>query len=104
MSSLSNYISHTRNCNPKLDGVFRAYFDELLRSTVRRTLMVDRIITDVQPDKVLLFNGRANDARPEWENKTNCTIFLFVSCESICVFHHKYLKRYFVGIFLTALF
>lgn len=96
MSSLSNYISHTRNCNPKLDGVFRAYFDELLRSTVRRTLMVDRIITDVQPDKVLLFNGRANDARPEWEISQLHNI-PFVSCESICVFRHKYLKRYFCG-------
>lgn len=53
--------------------------------------MVDRIITDVQPDKVLLFNGRANDARPEWEISQLHNI-PFVSCESICVFHHKYLK------------
>lgn len=94
MACLSNYISHTRNCNPLIDEEFREYFNELLRSTVRRVLLVDKLIQDVKPDKIVLFNGRATDAKPEWELSVHYGI-PFVSCESVCVFQNKYLKRYF---------
>lgn len=94
MASLSTYISHTRNCNPKIEKSFHLYFDELLRNSMIRTLLIEKILKTISPDKVILFNGRATDAKSEWElcQKYNIP---FISCESICVFPNKYLKRYF---------
>lgn len=57
-AALSSYISPTRNLYPLMDQEFRSFFDELLRSTVIATDIVNEALDLFQPDDVGIFNSR----------------------------------------------
>lgn len=63
-AALSSYISLTRNGNPRIDDCFRNYFDRALNATVHLADVFGRVLEEVQPDRVCLFNGRFYEHKP----------------------------------------
>lgn len=60
---LSAYITATRNINFLIDDVFRDYFDKLLKTGCYFAEFQLRMIDDIQPDRIQLFNGRFFETR-----------------------------------------
>lgn len=72
--ALSTYISATRNKNPELDKAFRTYFDRLLKVEIFIKVALDRIIDEIHPDVITIFNGRIHDTRPVYQTAINLGI------------------------------
>ena len=60
---LSAYITCSRNINPLIDGEFKAFFDDYLRTVCYQTLLQEAIIDQEKPDHISFFNGRTSEAR-----------------------------------------
>ena len=67
LSALSTYISITRNLSPLIDSDFKIYFNQLLYSSIKLIDVLEIIIEEINPGRVLLYNGRLSDSRPVWE-------------------------------------
>lgn len=82
LAALSTYISITRNLSPLINDDFKYYFNQLLNSSAKLTVIFRKIFNSVKFDLVCLYNGRLSDSRPVWElaklNNIN-----FVTYESI---------------------
>ena len=63
-AAFSSYITPTRNLLPLIDDEFRNYFDQLLRTTILNTDIVEKAIALFQPDQVGIFNSRFTVSRP----------------------------------------
>lgn len=63
-STLSAYITKTRNCSPKINTEFKFYFDSLLTQACALTDVLDVLYGEVSPSMVCLFNGRFYEHRP----------------------------------------
>lgn len=61
---LSTYISVTRNPEPAITKSSYKYFSALLNQTANLTDMAYQVIEDMQPDQILIFNGRHFENRP----------------------------------------
>lgn len=94
MGCLSAFISHSRNNNPLIDDEFRAYFDKVLRKGCLYAEFQYRMIKEIQPDRVQLFNGRFMETRPASDIAIQNHILLR-SNEQWRVFPHRYIKRQF---------
>lgn len=62
--AMSTYVSFTRNLEPLIDDASRVYFDNLLRSEVVLTLVIEKLQKDLQFDCFILFNGRIATNKP----------------------------------------
>lgn len=58
LSTISSYISFTRNLHPQIDERSRAYFDKILTSQVLMTLALERIYEQEKFDLIIIHNGR----------------------------------------------
>lgn len=94
MGCLSAFISHSRNNNPLIDDEFRAYFDKVLRKGCLYAEFQYRMIKEIQPDRVQLFNGRFMETRPASDIAIQNHILLR-SNEQWRVFPHRFIKRQF---------
>ena len=94
MGCLSAFISHSRNNNPLIDNEFRAYFDKVLRKGFLYAEFQYRMIKEIQPDRVQLFNGRFMETRPASDIAIQNHILLR-SNEQWRVFPHRFIKRQF---------
>lgn len=94
MGCLSAFISHSRNNNPLIDDEFRAYFDKVLRKGCLYAEFQYRMIKEIQPDRVQLFNGRFMETRPASDISIQNHILLR-SNELWRVFPHRFIKRQF---------
>jgi hypothetical protein len=65
--ALSTYISSTRNRDALIDDDFRNYFNGLLKTQVFIKIAIDRIIEEVKPEAISIFNGRIHDTRPVFQ-------------------------------------
>lgn len=65
--ALSTYISQTRNLNPLIDADFKKFFGAYLNAQCLLTEFLDRALTKIKPDVVLLYNGRLFEVRPIYE-------------------------------------
>lgn len=64
---LSAFLSHSRNCNPKVDEDAKKYFDLLISTSCRITDALEKAIQIIQPDKICLGNARFFDSRPAFD-------------------------------------
>ena len=94
MGCLSAFISHSRNNNPLIDDEFRAYFDKVLRKGCLYAEFQYRMIKEIQPDRIQLFNGRFMETRPASDIAIQNQILLR-SNEQWRVFPHRFIKRQF---------
>lgn len=69
--ALSSYISSTRNCDPLVDSEFKQYFDKLLKTEIFIKIAIDRIIDQIKPNIITIFNGRVHDTRPVYQTAIN---------------------------------
>lgn len=60
-SCLSSYISTTRNSFPRIDDNFKSFFNPLLKNACVAVNDIISMLDNINPDKVLLFNGRLFD-------------------------------------------
>jgi hypothetical protein len=67
LSSLSTYISITRNISPLIDCDFRDYFNQFLFSSIKLVDALENILETNRPERALIYNGRLSDSRPVWE-------------------------------------
>jgi len=65
--ALSTYISFSRNREPVMDAEFRSYFDQLLRQGVLLKEVIDKVIDEINPDVISIFNGRTADVRSVYD-------------------------------------
>lgn len=70
-SVLSAYITATRNNDPIFDGTFKKYMDKLLRTSFTLTDSIEKLYSEIQPDRVCIFNGRFYELRPAYEIAVN---------------------------------
>lgn len=61
---MSFYITLTRNLNPAIDDKFTHYIDRALESATLLTDAYTKVLEEVNPDRVILFNGRLFESRP----------------------------------------
>lgn len=94
MGCLSAYISHSRNNNPLIDDEFRAYFNKVLKKGCLYAEFQYRMMMEVKPDRVQLFNGRFLETRAASDLAIRHH-FLLRSNEQWRVFPHRYIKRQF---------
>lgn len=94
MGCLSAYISHSRNNNPMIDDEFRAYFDKVLRKGCLYAEFQYRMMMEIKPDRVQLFNGRFMETRAA-SDLAILHHFLLRSNELWRVFPHRFIKRQF---------
>ena len=94
MGCLSAYITYSRNTNPLIDDEFRAYFDKILKKGCLYAEFQDRMIKEIQPDRVQLFNGRFLETRAGSDLSIRYNILLR-SNEQWRVFPHCFIKRQF---------
>ena len=92
--ALSAYLTESRNNNALVDEAFRAYFDKLLRVACRFAEFQYRMIEEIKPDRIQLFNGRTLETRPA-SNYAMQRHILLRSCENWKVFPHCSQKRIF---------
>ena len=62
--SFSTYIDFTRNLSPIFNKKFKKYFDKLLRSSLITLKGMRKAFKTIQPDKVVVRNGRHHQNRP----------------------------------------
>ena len=65
--ALSSYISSTRNLDALIDDDFKKYFNRLLKTEIFIKIAIDRIIKEIRPDVISIFNGRIHDTRPVFQ-------------------------------------
>lgn len=65
--AMSSYISSTRNRDPLIDETFKSYFNGLLKTQIFIKIAIDRIIQEINPEIITIFNGRIHDTRPVFE-------------------------------------
>lgn len=65
--ALSSYISSTRNRDPLIDETFKSYFNGLLKTQIFIKIAIDRIIQEINPEIITIFNGRIHDTRPVFQ-------------------------------------
>lgn len=94
MGCLSAFISHSRNNNPLIDGEFRAYFDKVLKKGCLYAEFQYRMMMEIKPDRVQLFNGRFMETRAASDLAIRHHILLR-SNEQWRVFPHRFIKRQF---------
>lgn len=63
-SVLSFYISLTRNLNPLISQDTKPFFDNLLTQGAVLAEGISKMIDEIKPDKLCVFNGRMFDAKP----------------------------------------
>lgn len=56
--AFSSFVSYTRNVMPEFNESFRSYIDYSMRAEIRMTDALARYVEAIQPDKIVLFNGR----------------------------------------------
>lgn len=61
---MSTYITNTRNLNPLINDETRLFFDNCLSQAAALTDAFSRLIEDISPDRVCLFNGRFFEVSP----------------------------------------
>ena len=93
-SALSAYLTESRNNNPLIDDEFRAYFDRLLKVACRYAEFQLRMIDEIRPDRIQLFNGRFMENRPASDFALQRHILLR-SCEFRTVYPHCSQKRHY---------
>lgn len=91
---LSAYLTASRNNNALIDNEFRAYFDKLLNVACCFAEFQLRMIEEIKPDRIQLFNGRYLENRAASDFAIQRHILLR-SCEHRKVFPHCFQKRYF---------
>lgn len=94
MSCLSTYVTNCRNNNPLLDEDFRLFFDKLLRTACYYAEFQLRMINEIKPDRIQLFNGRCLENRAASDFAIQQHILLR-SCELWKVFPHYFVKHTF---------
>ena len=94
LACLSAYMTTCRNNNPLIDDEFRAYFDRLLRVACNYAEFQCRMIDEIKPDRIQIFNGRFMENRPATDFALQRHILLR-SCEHWCVFPHCSQKRHY---------
>ena len=94
MGSLSSYITDSRNNNPLMDEEFRTYFDRVLRTACLYAEFQLRMIEEIKPDRIQLFNGRSFETRAASDFAIQRHILLR-SCELWKVLPNRFNKRYF---------
>lgn len=92
MGCLSAYITHSRNNNPLIDDVFKAYFDKVLKAGFYYAAFQYRMIMEIEPDRVQLYNGRCLESRAVGDIAIQHNILLRCN-EQWRVFPHFFLKR-----------
>lgn len=65
--ALSTYVSQTRNINPLINSEFKSFFNNYLKTECALIEILDKILKEVNPDVVSLFNGRFFENRPVYE-------------------------------------
>lgn len=63
-ATLSSFISNTRNLNPDLSNFTRSVIQKMLRTSVRMSILSEKIYETERPDKVYIYNGRMPESRP----------------------------------------
>lgn len=58
LGAISSYISFTRNIDPVINDKSRIYFDRLLASQVLMTLVIEKLNSRFDFDKIIVHNGR----------------------------------------------
>lgn len=94
LGCLSAYITHCRNNDPLFDDEFRKYFDKLLKVACYFAEFQLRMIKDVKPDRIQLFNGRCLENRSAVDFALQRHILL-KCCEQRRIFPHYFVKRSF---------
>lgn len=94
LGSLSAYITHTRNTNPLIDDNFRAYFDRVLKTACYYAEFQSRMLEEIRPDRIQLFNGRCLETRAASDMSIQRHILLR-SNELWRVFPNRFIKRQF---------
>ncbi len=63
LAAISFYIDNTRNLHPKITPESKPYFDHLLDQGRTLTDASYKLLSELKPDKVVLFNGRLLETR-----------------------------------------
>lgn len=92
--ALSSYISSTRNRDPLIDEEFKTYFNGLLKTQLFIKLAIDRIIEEVNPELITIFNGRVHDTRPVFQTAIQKGIALR-GVETVIKGEYDYQRRIF---------
>ncbi|NLB67968.1 MAG: capsule biosynthesis protein [Bacteroidales bacterium] len=71
---MSFYIDSTRNLHPKITSESKLYFDNLLDQGHTLTNASINILSELKPDKVLLFNGRLLETRVLFDTCKNLNV------------------------------
>ncbi len=94
MGCLSTYVTNYRNNNPLMDDDFRSYFDKFLRTACYYAEFQYRMINEIKPDRIQLFNGRCLENRAASDFAIQHHILLR-TCEFWKVFPHYFVKHTF---------
>lgn len=62
--AFSTYATATRNIMPSFNDALHDYLDYEMRSEIRETLAIDKIINKIQPNLLIFHNGRFNNLKP----------------------------------------
>ncbi len=69
--ALSTYVSQTRNINPLIDARFKEFFNGYLKAECILVEILSKMLKEINPDVVSLFNGRFFENRPVYEYSKN---------------------------------
>jgi hypothetical protein len=74
LAAMSFYIDNTRNLYPKINSESKPYFDNLLDQGSILTDASFKLLSDLKPDKVVLFNGRLLETRVLYDTCLNLNV------------------------------
>lgn len=62
--ALSSYVSYTRNIDICFDGKVKEYFDYLIRMQIRIILIIEKLLSELNPDLFVIHNARYAHYKP----------------------------------------
>jgi len=74
LAAMSFYIDNTRNLHPKITPESKPYFDNLLDQGRTLTNASINLLSELKPDKVVLFNGRLLETRVLFDTCKNLNV------------------------------